>query len=190
MAVASDAKRVEVWNMHTRKLMWSKIFPDDTPRASAISPDGQTVAAATLDGMVYLWNLHTGNLLAKTHCADDVLRCLTFSPNGRILAAAGGSRGYGFSGAPVGVRLLDMATYKMFAVLKASLADTPDGKTKDWSLNHPDWFASLPDLSYIASPGVVKKIRMPGRVRDAQTVAAFSRPARVRAALRKCWQRG
>ena len=184
LATTDDAKTVEVWNVRSRKRLYRKIFTDDTPRAPAISPDGQTLAVATLGGYVYFWELQTGRLLAKPHCADDVLRCLAFSPNGRVVAAAGG-----YFGLKDGVHLLDTKTYKVFAVLKVSLAETPNGEAKDWSLNHPEWFAALPDLSYIASPSVVKKIRMPGRARDARTIATFSRPARVRAALRKCWQR-
>ena len=190
-AASSDdtTKQIEAWDLRSHRRLWVETLKGDTPRTPAISPDGQTLAIATLGGYTYLWGMKTGKLLAKTNCSTDVLRCLTFSPNGRVLAVAGGLNG-SYDDATEGVHLLDMKTYKVFAVLKVSLANTPDGDTKDWSLNHPDWFAALPDLSYIASPGVVKKIRTPGRVRDARTVTAFSRPARVRAALRKCWQRG
>ena len=182
--------RVEVWSAYRKERLWAQTLRKDSPRAPAISPDGKILAVATLEGNVYFWNLHTGQLLARTHCSGDVLRCLAFSPNGRVLAAAGGYFESRYRESPEGIRLLDMKSHKLVAVLKAAFPGQYDRSDEVWSLNHPDWFAALPDLSYIASPGVVRKIRTPGRARDAKTVARFSRPARVRTALRKCWERG
>ncbi len=155
-------------------------------RRDEMLPRGKVLAVATLGGFVYFWNLNTGRLLAKTHCATDVLRCLAFSPNGRVLAAAGGMA-YGTRGGD-GVRLLDTANYKVFAVLKAAFPQTENENRKDWSADYPDWLAALSDLSYLAPAGVVTKMRTPERVRNPAVIRQFDRPRRVQSALRKCWQ--
>ncbi len=189
MTRSSAKGRVEVWSTNHKKCLWVQNLENDSPRDEAISPSGTILAVVTLQGNVYLWNLKTGQPLAKTHCSGDVLRCLAFSPNGRILAVAGGYFEGGYTVVrPEGVRLLDAKSCKLVAVLKSAFPGQYDRSDEVWSLNHPDWFASLPDLSYIASAGVVKKIRTPGRARDARSVARFARPARVRAALRRCYE--
>lgn len=181
---------VEVWNMPLKKRLWKVTLKEDSPRAPAISPDGQMLAVGTLQGNIYFWELKTGRVLAKTHCASDVLRSLAYSTNGRVLAAAGGM----YDSNPTmndGIRLLDTVNHKVFAVLKVSSAGDRYMITKtDWTLQHPDWFAVLPDLSYVASDSVVRKIRMPGKPREAAVIRKFERPRRVRAALRKCYSPG
>ncbi len=187
VTVWETSGEVEVRDRRTRTLLWRRqpALAPDTARRPAISPDDRLLAVPTLGGFVYLWNLKTGQLLAKTHCATDVLRCAAFSPNSRVLATAGGMA-YGNGGD--GVRLLDTATCKVFAVLKAAFPQTEYENRKDWSAGHPDWLTALPNLSYLAPAGVVKKTRTPGRLRNAEAVARFERPQRVHAALRKCWQ--
>lgn len=178
--------KVEVWDRRTSALLWRQTpFAHDTARMPAISPDGRLLAVPTLGGVVCCWNLKTGRLLAKTRCATDVLRCLAFSPNSRVLAAAGGMA-YGNGGD--GVRLLDMADFKVFAVLKAAFPQVDSESRKDWSVSRPDWLAALPKFPYLASAGVVSKMRTPGRARDAAVIARLGQPVRVRAALRKCRQ--
>lgn len=188
LVTASDEQtrgQVEAWDIRHRKRLWAQVLKQDVPRTPTISPDGRLLAVPTLQGNVYFWNLKTGRLLAKTHCSGDVLRCVAFSPNSRVLAAAGGMA-YGNGGD--GVRLLDAADFKVFAVLKAAFPSADDKNRKDWSVSRPDWLAALPDLSYTASAGAVRKMRTPGRTRDTKIIARFERPVQVRAALRKCWQ--
>ncbi len=165
--------------MRKQKKLWLAPLKHESARAVAISPDGQLLAVGTVQGQVFFWKLRTGRLIASNRYSDFI-GCLAFSPNSRVLAAGCGNYQGG------GVRLLDCASHKLLAVLKAAFPEYSDTE-KDWSPDHPDWFALLPDLSYIASDNVVKKIRMPGKARDAAFIRRFQRPNRVCAALRKCY---
>lgn len=169
---------IEVWDLQRRKRLWTVPVKNESPRSVAISPDGQSLAVGSMQGRVSFWTLRTGRRLASARCSGDVIRCLAYSPNGRVLAAAGDEYGGGN-----GVRLLDARNGKTLAVLKAAFPENGQ-EEKDWTLDHPDWFAALPDLSYLASDGMEKKIRMPGRARDAGVIGRFRR---VRAALAACY---
>ena len=183
----SDKGQIEAWDLRLKTRLWKLAMVSDAPRSAAISPDGRTLAIGTIGGSVEFRELKTGQLLGRTHCSDDVIRCLTFSPDGRVLAAAGGVY-YRVGQTANGVRLLDCTTHKLIAVLKAAFPDTSSTE-KDWTLDHPDWFVSLPDLSYLASESVKRKIRMPGKPRDAAFIQSYERPERIRAALRHCYSR-
>jgi WD40 repeat protein len=177
--------QIEVWDLSLKTRLWKSTMAGDAPRAGAISPDGRVLAIGTIGGSVEFRELKTGKLLARTHCSDDVIRCLTFSPNGHVLAAAGGGY-YRVGQTANGVRLLDCTTHKLIAAMKAAFPDTISPK-KDWTLDHPDWFVSLPDLSYLASESVKRKIRMPGKPRDAAFIQSYERSERIRATLRYCY---
>ena len=182
----SDKGQVEAWDLSLKTRLWKSATVSDAPRSAAVSPDGRMLVVGSIGGSVEFRELKTGKLLARTHCTDGVIRCLTFSPNGRVLAAAGGDSRVGQSAN--GVRLLDCTTHKLIAVLKAAFPNTSRAE-KDWTLDHPDWFASLPDLSYLASESVKRKIRMPGKPRDAAFIQSCERPERIQAALRRCYSR-
>ena len=176
--------QIEVWNLHPKKRLWITMTKQDCPRVAEISPDGKTLAVGTIQGEVSFRELKTGKMIARTRCSEDVIRSLTFSPNGHVLAAAGD---WGFQSD--GIRLLDCSTHRLLAVLKVAFQNNTYLE-KDWTLEHPDWFASLPDLSYIASDSVVKKIRNArknaGCGGDPPLPAA--QPGSV-AALRQCYAR-
>ena len=172
---------VEVWDLRKRKRLWLAPIKGESARAAAISPDGHILAVGTLHGDVFFWQLQTGHLISQRRYADFI-GCLAFSPNSRVLAAGCGSYFHGG-----GVKLLDCGHHKLVAVLSAAFPDYGSVE-KDWTLDHPDWFATLPDLSYVASDSVVKKIRTPGWVRDAGVIGRFNRPRRVRAALAACYR--
>jgi WD40 repeat protein len=55
-----------------------------------ISPDGQTIAAATEAGEVRLWTVVDGAERSVLEADDDPLLAVAFSPDGRLVAAAGG----------------------------------------------------------------------------------------------------
>jgi WD40 repeat protein len=174
--------KTEVFDILRKKKLWEFTSHGDCPFSSVISPDGRTLATGSIGGSIALWDLATGHLLHRTHCAADVIRCLTYSPNGRVIAAAGG-----YDLQTDGIRLLDSHSGHLLVVLKAEFSNT-SYEEKDWTLDHPRWFAALPDLSYLASDTVIAKIRTPGRSRDADIIDRFRRPGRVRDALRACYR--
>ncbi|MEU1728338.1 WD40 repeat domain-containing protein [Nonomuraea sp. NPDC005692] len=55
--------------------------------ALALSPDGETLAGAGDDGILYLWELATRRRLAQI--TTDQVEDVVFSPDGRVLATAG-----------------------------------------------------------------------------------------------------
>jgi WD40 repeat protein/DNA-binding SARP family transcriptional activator len=60
--------------------------------AVVFSPDGQTLAAATDDSLIWLWQTTTGHLIAVLKGHEDFLNHLAFSPDGARLASASGDR--------------------------------------------------------------------------------------------------
>ena len=178
----ADRGTIEVFDQHSHRKLWAFRHNGDCPRAAAISPDKRTLAVATIDGYVEEWDLATGHLRYRTRCMDDVVRSVVYSPNGRVLAAAGGAY-QSFNG----IRLLDSRNGKLLAVLKAEFSGT--GYEKDWTLTSPQWFAALPGSFYLAADKTVAKIRTPGHPRDTRLIARYSRPDKVRAALRSCYHR-
>jgi WD40 repeat protein len=172
---------IEVWDIHRRMRLWSQSVTDGSPRSVALSPDAHQVAIGTMRGNVDFRDGRTGHLLHRLSGLGDVIRCVRFSPNGRVLVVAGGAY-------DTRLALFNTTTYRKIASCQVTFSgEEPYGH--NWSQIHPDWFTVLPDLSYIASPGFLKKITTPGRAHDATLLALFSRPWRVRDALRLCYTR-
>jgi WD40 repeat protein len=93
---------VQLWDIASQKVKTTfSPGPDSSQvRATALSPNGKLVGAATIDKhaivakstVIYLWNLETGKLLAvcKGHTAEAL--ALSFSPDSRTLVSAGHDR--------------------------------------------------------------------------------------------------
>jgi WD40 repeat protein len=87
--LASTTKStIHLWDLQTGKRLNALKGHKDWVSAIAFSPDGQTLASASLDRSVKLWNVKTGALLGTFYTGR--VTCLTFSPDGRTLAT--GSR--------------------------------------------------------------------------------------------------
>jgi len=89
----------------------------------AFSPDGKTLASASLDKTIKLWEVAAGKEQATLHGHSDWVVSVAFSPDGRTLASASDDHT---------VKLWDTVTGKERATLRAavmSVAFSPDGKT-------------------------------------------------------------
>ena len=93
----------------------------------AYSPDGNTVAAGSLDSGVRLWDTQTPKLKSTLIGHTSTIDTVRYSPDGKIIATTAG-------GADDTVRLWDAGTGETKAVLTGythinALAYAPDGKT-------------------------------------------------------------
>src|SRR5262249_35661020 len=106
LVTGSHDKTARVWELASGKLLQIRRVPqgsDEEGRiyAVAISPDGQTVAAAGWTGYawdktisIYLFERASGRLVRRLAELPTVIRHLHYSPDGRMLVAAlGGSNG-------------------------------------------------------------------------------------------------
>jgi WD40 repeat protein len=129
--VSGSRRTLQLWDLETNRLEYSWQGHQDWITALAISPNGRTLASASLDQTVKLWSLETGNLLGTLKTAR--VTCLQFSPDGRSLAA--GSRIIRWPDEAVsneGVQVWDVATRRLSRRMGhgpvAVLAFSPDSK--------------------------------------------------------------
>ena len=82
----SPLSRILWWQINSTATLWKKDM-GAIMYGVAFSPDGQTVAVASLDRSVYLIDVRTRAVRILHGYADQVL-CVSYSPNGRYLAAS------------------------------------------------------------------------------------------------------
>jgi RNA polymerase sigma factor (sigma-70 family) len=108
----------------------------DNPAGVAFLPDGRTVVTASCGGGIQFWEIATGRLVRTIGTDESQIWCLALSKDGKRLAVG---EGIASRGAPVtrgNVRILDIATGKVVALLPRdnrealahALEFTPDGK--------------------------------------------------------------
>jgi WD40 repeat protein len=114
----------------SRFLNYGRVF------SIAFSPNGESLAARSWDGVVRLWEVSTGNELRQFGSQQAPVRSVAFSPDSKILACGGESSEIVFWDPGTGKELRRLAGHRgPVALIKFS----PDGKllaTKggDWTL--------------------------------------------------------
>ena len=90
------------------------IDSDSSLYCTAISPDGKTLAAGSMDGMIYLLNAKTGDLIKKLAGHTDYVSDVSFSYDSKILASLG---------AGGDVRLWDVASGDVLTILDGKISN-------------------------------------------------------------------
>ncbi|MFN6482485.1 AAA-like domain-containing protein [Nostoc sp. DedQUE02] len=117
----------------------------DLVRSVVFSPDGKTLASASLDKTIKLWNRDTGKEITTLSGYNDLVMSVVFSPDGKTLASASWDKT---------IKLWNRDTGKEITTLRGhsdsviSVVFSPDGKTlasaslgetiKLWNLNLDD----------------------------------------------------
>ncbi len=153
--------------------------------ATAISPDGATLVAATYDTDVRAWSTRDGELLKMITEIPVSTFVLKFTPDGKYLAAAGVDKT---------ISIYDAKTWKLVRKLTgqpemiSTLAFSPDGKTivtggfNELRVKHPVhivlWdFASGKMIRTLPAPRMVTSIAFSG---DGKSVAVADGEKAVR----------
>ena len=121
-----DADGIHLWELASRQRI--STFPENKTYNAEFSPDGNTIATASGDNVLYIWDINTGikNTIHTGHIGSYTN--LAFSPDGKTLVSAG----YWYDGS---VRLWDPVSGELKLTLNSlpdsveSLVFSKDGKT-------------------------------------------------------------
>ncbi len=154
---SSTHDMIHLWNLETGKEQHTLTGHRHWVSALAISPDGRTLASASLDRTLKLWSLETGKLL-KTLYSGRVTT-LAFSPDGKILAS--GSRLMRWADGTLsrpGVQLWNLTTQTWQDTIGdqpvVAIAFSPNGKLLAAGKQKTDlWRVSTKRLLYSVNSG-------------------------------------
>jgi WD40 repeat protein len=81
-----DGNKVTIWNPRERRAVLNLHGNPTQIIALAWSPDGKTIAAATISKTIALWDTHSGNLIT-TLAQSDLALAVAWSPDSSLLAS-------------------------------------------------------------------------------------------------------
>jgi WD40 repeat protein len=89
LAARTGGSGLSLWDGTTAQLITRFEGMPDSVERSAISPDGQLIAAASLKGPIYVWDTGSGAQLFTVNASvrDGTVNPLLFSPDSRLLAS-------------------------------------------------------------------------------------------------------
>jgi WD40 repeat protein len=117
------AGEVRLWDVATGTERACLNGPRRVVSGLALTPDGQTLASASLGGFVSLWHVTTGGERQRLDIPSAVSPSITLSPDGRTLAVGGWARN-----ASVKLRCLDTGVERTLAAGSGPVAFSPDGR--------------------------------------------------------------
>ncbi len=91
MITASHDGTIKVWDLATGDLLDTWTGHKGSIKSIAMSPNGQVLASASIDG-IRLWNVETGRFLRHLQDHSDWVNVVAFSPDGQYLASGGFDR--------------------------------------------------------------------------------------------------
>ncbi|MGW7541516.1 nSTAND1 domain-containing NTPase [Streptomyces sp. NPDC054770] len=127
--------------------------------AATFSPDGGTLAAATIGGDVEIWNVSKPDHPVRDRRLTGTkksIQAVAFSPDGRLLAAGGSDHGIGLWDVGSGGGAAPLARFDGGAGTIAGLAFSPDGHQVADA--NSDGSTGLWDVSHPAAPTLLARI--------------------------------
>ncbi|MBP5974962.1 protein kinase [Brasilonema sp. CT11] len=125
VASGSFDTTVKLWNLSTRKEIFTLEGNAGSVYSVATSPDGRTVASGNGDKTIKLWNLFTGQQIYTLYGHSSSVESVAISPDSKMLASGS------FDGS---IKLWDLPSGREIATLKEhsgavkSVAFSPDGQ--------------------------------------------------------------
>ncbi|MFD2717686.1 caspase family protein [Hymenobacter monticola] len=147
MLTAAQDRSVVVWDIRTRKEVFTFLGHENGVSAMAVAPDNRTVVSGDFQGYVFWWDLNTGRLIKKVDNAHGTLVSdVSFSADGRqLLSADADGRVVEWDVAKKAVK--SSGKYSDFFISKADFS--PDGQHFFWAASDTSKLDEAHNFEYV-----------------------------------------